>query len=624
MKARFTCLVIVLVCLEACSCSQGPFIGKDDVYGLMETLGPKAFDYFLAYVSNKPYDPGAFAWSWQYQARACLLMYELTHERRWLDWALNMTDYFARYSDVNGDGEPAWGNYNGTWGSSLYEYREYTVWDGVIGLPIIEAAKVIRSDPALGRDSGLLAKADSYVNLITRLIARHHKSWAQVKEGQGYYWDDPLKDVGPIVNRFAALGRVELTLGDVTGNLSYYDKPQQMASYLLANIAYDKANDLYTWTYAIGQAGAEDISHGAIELQFLLMANERGLVDDQHIRRLCNTYRKKIWQLPRLLEGKHIVAMRVDGDDPPGSANDYTLISRSWVQLSRLDPIIYDCQRTAFGVMHERYGLGASGVVMLALSQIALSARELESMGVDLDEVRAVDLQLLDSMLLQATLRLNDTKALGAEARTASLRLDEASAYINEESLANASVPIGLIWQSWDMLGNIIKVGQALQKLSRDMTEAEGIGAGVAELKLNLSAIQADFRQAETDAALGRISARIGNMTVAVQRVVAQALIDQATQVLAAARELGINTSRHEIFLQRAREEFNKGNYGSARLFTNYPLSLRSELVEFGPSAFCILAIIVPCLARKKPCHFYGARSSRSAKRSRADSEDRG
>jgi len=610
--------------LQVCACSQGPFIGRDELYGLMETLGPRAYDYFVAYVTNKPYDPGAFAWSWQYQARACLLMYELTHGRRWLDWALNITDYFARYSDVNGDGEPAWGNYNETWGSSAYEYREYTVWDGVIGLPIIEAAKVIRSDPALSGDGVLSAKADSYVDLITRLVARHHKSWTQVKEGQGYYWDDPLKDVGPIVNRFTALGRVELTLGDVTGNSSYYDKPLQMANYLLANMAYDKANDLYTWTYTIGQGGVEDISHGAIELQFLIMANQRGLVDDQDMSRLCNTYRKKIWQLPRLLEGKHILAMRVDGDDPPGSVNDYTLISRCWVLLSPFDPIIYDCQRTAFGVLHERSGLGASGVIMLALSQIALSARQLESMGVDLGTVRAVDLQLLRSMMLQATRRLNETRALGAEARAASLMLEEASTYMNEDSLVYASVPIGLIWKGWDMLGNIIKVGEALQKLSNDLREAEEIGADVADLNLSLSQIQADFRLAETDSALGGISARTGNLSGAVQRVVAQCLIDQAAQVIAAAKDLGINTSRHELFLQRAKEEFNKGNYGPARLFTNYPLLLRSELLETGPGTACILAIMAACLARWDPCHFYGARASGRLKGPRAGREDRG
>jgi len=599
-------------------------IGRDDVYSLLEALGPRAFDYFLAYVSSKPYDPGGFAWGWQYQARACLLTYELTHRRWWLDWALNITDYFARYSDVNGDGEPAWGNYNETWGNSAYEYREYTVWDGVIGLPIIEAAKVIRSDPALSADSALSAKADSYVDLITRLIARHHRSWAQVSEGQGYYWDDPDKDVGPIVNRFAALGRVELTLGDMTGNLSYYDRPHQMANYLLANMAYDQADDLYTWTYTIGQGGVEDISHGAIELQFLLMANERGLVDDQHMRRLCNTFLKRIWQLPRLLEGKHILAMRVNGDDPSGSANDYTLISRCWVLLSPFEPIIYDCQRTAFGVLHERSGLGASGVVMLALSQIALSARELEAKGVDLDTLKAVDLQLLESMMLQATQLLNETKAMGADARTASLMLGEASAYINEGSLANASIPIALMWKSWDMLGSIIKVGQALQKLSGDVAEAEVIGADVSGLMFNLSSVRADFRQAETDAALGRVSAHVSNLSVAVQRVIAQALIEQATQVIAMAKELGINTSRHELFLQRAREEFLKGNYGPARLFTNYPLDLRSQLAESGPFVACVLAIIVPCLARKNPCHFYGARPSKGRKRARAEWEDRG
>jgi len=221
-------------------------------------------------------------------------------------------------------------------------------------------------------------------------------------------------------------------------------------------------------------------------------------------------------------------------------------------------------------------------------------------MGVRPDALRAVDLPLLESMMLQALARLSVAKKLGSVCFRASAMLEVASGYLNEHSLSNASAAIGLMWKSWELLGTIVKVGEYLRKLETDFLEAKGIGADVIELEANLSSVQADFRSAETEPLLNAVSARIGNLSVAVQRAVAEALIEQATEMIAAAKGLGINTSRHEIFLQRATEEFLKGNYGPARLFTNYPLSLRSQLAERDSGVALGLVLILALLAKKR------------------------
>lgn len=148
-------LMILLLMMEISSCSQGPFVGRDSVISLVDDAGNDVFDSIVTQFSVDPYDPGSFAWQRQYDARSCLIMHNLTGERKWLDRALNLTDHFVAYSDVNGDSEPAWGNYNETWGNPRYDFREYTIWDGVIGLPVIEAAKVLRSCEELSSNISL-------------------------------------------------------------------------------------------------------------------------------------------------------------------------------------------------------------------------------------------------------------------------------------------------------------------------------------------------------------------------------------------------------------------------------------------------------------------------------------
>ncbi len=579
MKVRLQYLMVLIILVRASSCSHGPFVGRDSVIGLVDHAGDDLFESIATQISGDPYDPGFFAWQLQYLARGCLTMYNITGDRKWLDRALHLTDHFLTYSDVNRDGVPAWGNYNETWGNPRYDFREYTIWDGVIGLPMIETVKVIRSREELSSNASLSAKADAYLDLVTRIVHRHHKSWTQVDSDQGYYWDDPSdKDVPSKVNRFAALGRVELVLAQVTGNVSYIEKPRQMVNYIVANMVYNEAEDLYTWENLYGAGVPEDISHGAIELEFLVMASEAGLLDEVHLQRLSNTYLKRIWQVPHLLEGKHILAMRVDGTDPP--EYDYAFRSRNWILLASFNPSIYDHQRTALGIVHEVSGMYPRGVRFLSLVQIPLMANRLRSMGIATDTIRAVEMDLLAGMLAQANDRLNRTMALGSLAVTAESSLEEASNYVNVESLENASVPIGLILGAWGMLGRIMETGELLKDLADQIKEAEAFGAKVSGPKVNLSILRADFEVAEEDSVLQDIEARIANLTIDVQVLVAESLIETAEEVINEAKNKGIDTSRHEIFLMRAKEEFDKGNYGPARQFTMYPLRLREELVD--------------------------------------------
>jgi len=577
---------VFLLTAGACYCADGPLVGRHDVFDLVDRDSERAFEGVATNLVADPYDPGYFAWGLQYHARGCLIMYNLTGERKWLDWALSIADHFIDYSDVNGDGVPAWGNYNETWGNSRYDFREYTVWDGVIGLPIIEAAKAIRSSEALSADPDLLEKSNRYVDLITRVIKRHHGLWTQVSEDQGYYWDDPVEDIGPIVNRFTALGRVELVLGDVTGNGTYYEKPRQMARYLVNNMEYDEIEDLYTWSYWIGKDGSEDISHGAIDLEFLIMANQRGLLEDVHMHRLCNTYLRRIWQLPDILDGKNILAMHVDGSDNL----DYTRISRGWILLSAYNYTIFDHQRSAFSLLKQRSGLFPSGVYLLGLAQIPMMEEVLRVEGIDPYDPPAVTEELLLAFLNRTEERMAEAMSLGSECGGPKSMIAEARVVGTEPSGLNNSIALGLIWDSWDLLGRIIEIGEDLSTLEGDITEARGLGVEIGEIEANLTALREIFVEGASESAMNRLEADLSLVSAGIARLVARDLIQIAEELIAEAKEAGIDTQRHETLLQRAREEYDKGNYVPARLFTNYPLTLREDLGEFG-SPVLVLAM---------------------------------
>jgi len=412
---------------------------------------------------------------------------------------------------------------------------------------------------------------------------------------------------------------------------------------------YNPIEDLYAWDYKIGSAPAEDISHGSIDLEFLLEANEMGLVDDVHIRRICNAYKKRIWQVPDILNESHPLAMRVDGSGD----EDYTTYSRGWIYLSSYEPDIYEQQRIALGIEHERYGLNAAGFEVLAAAEIALFSNRLRSKGIEPGEIRVVSLNQIQDLLDQAYLRLNESIALGLEVGRAQSMLAQASTYLNEASLANCSVPIAMIWEAYETLGRMAKTGERLRALESRIRETEGTvgnlsavwarflqlrselgdaetdaalssvnsqidtlgrvldackrlhnleleiqkageaGADVSALWQNLSLLKSDAVRAGNSVVLDALNGRIDAFSVDSQRICAEALIRFADEVLEQARGVGIDTTRHEIFLQRAKEEFAKGHYGPAIQFTSYPLTLKETLPEPHAAALWMLVLLL-------------------------------
>jgi len=331
-----------------------------------ESLAESTFASYNSLLESKPYDPGLFAWGIHYEVRSYCDMYNLTRDRKWIEKALARTEYLYSFRDVNGDGIPSWGNYNETYGNSRYAYQEYGVWDGVITTAIIEVCQLIYSDPELSRNETLKEIADKYLDCIKQVIDRYHKCWTSLSEDEGFYWDNPAGDVtGPIVNRFGALGITELKLYDILRDEKYLSRPKAMAYLFKKNLKIQ--DGAYIWTYAVPPSpylSTEDISHGAIDLEFAILAYKHKLVfNDTDMKMFANTYLKYIW---RGFAAKPRLATYVDGR----VSSDYSGVSRNWILLSSFNQTIWLFQWAVFN--DPSLTAGSSGCFLQGLSQLAI------------------------------------------------------------------------------------------------------------------------------------------------------------------------------------------------------------------------------------------------------------
>jgi hypothetical protein len=463
-------------------------------------------------------------------------LYGFTGNQLWLDRAIAWVDYCANYSDVDGDGEPAWGNYNETWGTDRYEYLEFTVHDGVIGTPIIELARLIRSDPVLRSDPELKAKADGYVSLVRQIVDRHHRYWEDVTDDSGYYWNAP-DEKSAIVNRFAALGIAEMILADVLGDPSYLDKPERMARFIKSDLRYDEESDSYWWPYASGESGVEDTSHGSIDLEFMIMAYQRGLAfSEEDMGRLVNTYQRKMWQGIEMFDTGIGIAAKVDGTLDP--TQDYTRLAKAWPLLCLFEPRILEQQRVALEVMAETR-LTKDRVMASMLAQMMELEDILEARGIDISSLEAFDPEVILPELDTLRGLIEEVGGLGTDVSRYEDLVD--GLYMNYPSMIkeDASVLVRLVW----------------------------------------------------------------NKTREMRRVRADAYLATAEDVIQRAKDLGIDTSRHELFLQSAKQSYEGGFYDSAVTMCEYPLRLEEQL----PDGFLLpslsMAVILLALVFKRDPH---------------------
>jgi PelA/Pel-15E family pectate lyase len=142
-------------------------------------------------------------------------------------------------------------------------------------------------------------------------------------------------------------------------------------------------------------------------------------------------------------------------------------------------------------------------------------------------------------------------------------------------------------------LGKVAEAAAYLEEIELGLAEAREIGVDVPGLEPGLQELRAGLGAVDDDSDTDGMLQRAGDLRLELETIVVGGLIDAAEEVIRSGGEAGIDTSRHEIFLARAREEYGKGNMGPARSFTVYPLSLREEIPEGAP----VLATVLVGLA---------------------------
>jgi hypothetical protein len=148
-------------------------------------------------------------------------------------------------------------------------------------------------------------------------------------------------------------------------------------------------------------------------------------------------------------------------------------------------------------------------------------------------------------------------------------------------------------------LGPIASVGYYLRELSIDVERAKSLGADTSQIDYVFPGLDITFGPVQNASSLKNMREQLMGIAERLEIEDVKLLIDLTEMVLNRAREMGIDTSRQEIFLTRAREEHEIGNYGPAKQFTAYPLKLSEELGEGNTLQLTFILLIVlisPCI----------------------------
>jgi len=201
------------------------------------------------------------------------------------------------------------------------EEIEYQVHDGMITYPIAQFIELVRSDEELRERYG--AKADKYLMFIDKHVReKWERYWVDLGNGRGAYrfTENPTQRVPSEIlphNQYLALGRTYLVLKDVDGvphRDDYLKKATMMARYFKSCL---KLNDgAYLWNYWDPTSDEirrhpEDVSHGTIDIGFVVEACNRGVVFDvEDMKRFARTYVEVMWNGSKT---DPIIAGAVDG-----------------------------------------------------------------------------------------------------------------------------------------------------------------------------------------------------------------------------------------------------------------------------------------------------------------------
>ncbi|MFI7615392.1 hypothetical protein ACIBP6_29595 [Nonomuraea terrae] len=242
----------------------------------------------------------------------------------------------------------------------------FTVHTGMITWGMASFARVVFGTPTLRSVPKYRAKAEEYLQAVRDAAAAHDDEWRQTDDGYGYFvWNKgtPLAYDGTEqpTNQFLALGQTYAEIYAATGDRFYGDRVRALAR-TFARELKPSPNDAYTWSYwptfghtyrgftksqeiseftpsGNGARQIEDLSHGAIDVEFAVLAfrNQLGFNGADMVR-LARAYTRNMATTDP--QGVPTTTLRVDGTGGFAAAGQYLQAPR-WMALAPWDEALH-------------------------------------------------------------------------------------------------------------------------------------------------------------------------------------------------------------------------------------------------------------------------------------------
>ncbi|MGW4793642.1 hypothetical protein ACWEPC_14700 [Nonomuraea sp. NPDC004297] len=249
----------------------------------------------------------------------------------------------------------------------------FSVHTGMITYPIAAFARIVLTDPSLWRR--YKSKALEYVSAVKAAAAVHDAEWRQTDDGRGYFvWNKgtPLAYDGTEqpTNQSLALGQTYAELAAATGDRAAKDRARRLAVTFSRELTVD-AGDAYVWPYwptfgkvyqgfdaasgvseytpslTAGARQIEDLSHGAIDVEFAVAAfRHKIFYSGRDMVRFARTYSRNLVATPGA-DGIATANVRVDGTGGSTTAGQYLQAPR-WMAVADWDAAVLPHARAIY------------------------------------------------------------------------------------------------------------------------------------------------------------------------------------------------------------------------------------------------------------------------------------
>lgn len=294
---------------------------------------------------------GALAWGESYILMSLIDAYKASEDRGILDLFVTHADaVLANRDDARGVTDEIRGRVMPGWGSTNYTDGKWHVWlvhTGMITYPMAAFARIVRDDSAL--HGAYKAKADHYLAKTVEAVDAFDAEWVETRR-EGYYTAAAGEEKGRAMafNQMLALGRAHIELWLAGSGEKHLTRARRMARWFKSHLKKGR-DDTYYWTYGSKSDRAEDLTHGAIDVDFACLAYRHEIeFTREDLKRFANTFMK----LMRQPDDRF--SLRVDGS---GKATDeQTAAAGWWLDLADVHAGVYFiCERTILEKKLDHY-----------------------------------------------------------------------------------------------------------------------------------------------------------------------------------------------------------------------------------------------------------------------------